>query len=79
MIINEGKSSFYVEDTRGDLIRFLSQLFNIQAIPLRNGLKYLGFKLKTSSYRVADWSWITDRFYKNIASWEICAYQKVVG
>jgi len=68
--VNEGKSSFYVEDTSGDLIHYLSQLFNIQANPLRNGTKYFGFKLKTSAYRMEDWSWIIDRLYKKITAWE---------
>lgn len=70
MIVKEGKSSFHVEDVNGDLITFLTQLYNIKAIPLRNGLKYLGFNLKSVGYRVADSSWIANRFYKKISAWE---------
>jgi len=70
MCVNEGKSSFHVEDVNGEMIIFLSQLFNIKALPLRNGLNYLGFNLKAVGYCVADWSWILDRFYKRIMTWE---------
>lgn len=65
------KSSFHVtHDVNGDLIIFLTHIYNIKVIPLRNRLKYLGFNLKTVGYRVADWSWIADRFYKKIDAWE---------
>jgi len=56
MCVNEGKSSFHVENVNGDLISFLSQLFNIKTFPIRHGLKYLGFNLKFVGYSMGDWS-----------------------
>lgn len=60
MCINKGKSSFHVENIQGDLISFLSQLFNIKAIPINEDLKYLCYQLKPVGYSSADWTWIQD-------------------
>lgn len=46
MFVNDIKSSFHVENINGDLIIFLTGLFNIKSYPIRNGLKYLGYNLK---------------------------------
>jgi len=54
MCVNEGKSCFHVENINGDLISFLSQLFNIEAILIQLGLKYLGFNLKSVGYTATD-------------------------
>jgi len=70
LCINDTKSFFYVENVNGDIISFIIELFNIKALPIKRGLKYLGFNLKLASYRLADWAWITDRFYKRISTWE---------
>lgn len=68
--INEGKSTFHFGNVKEVEMEYISQLFNIQAISINEGLKYLGFHLKPTGYNNSDWSWLTDRLYKRISGWE---------
>eukprot|EP00253_Pinus_taeda_P029310 PITA_29310 len=68
--INEGKSSFHFVKVIEAEMEYISRLYNIQAISIKEGLKYLGFHLKPTRYNYSDWSWLTDKFYKIISGWE---------
>lgn len=68
--INERKSTFYHGDCDKEIIEYLTKLYNIEARPIKEGMKYLGFHLKPSYYTKVDWQWISDRYFKRIVGWE---------
>eukprot|EP00253_Pinus_taeda_P027689 PITA_27689 len=70
MYIDDLKSSFHVTDVNGNIMTFLTDIFNIKAFHILKGFKYLGFNFRPVGYRLADWSWILDQFYKKISTWE---------
>jgi len=78
LYVNESKSSFhYGKDENGEM-EYISQLFNIRAVSIKEGFKYLGYHLKPTGYNTLDWSWIIYRFYKRIKGWE-CKCLSLVG
>lgn len=52
------------------MIDWLSELFGINAHPIRRGLKYLGFQLKAAGYKKEDWGWLLDKYHKRISGWQ---------
>lgn len=45
-------------------------LLIILLIYMSGGIKYLGYHIKPCNYRVLDWQWLIDRFYRKILGWE---------
>lgn len=68
MHINESKSVFYDSEVNMEVMEYLSMMFGIEAKPIKEGMKYLGFHLKAKGYSKSDW--ILDRYYKRIFGWE---------
>lgn len=62
LIINLEKSSFHFDNVKMEEMEYISQLYNIQAVSINEGIKYLGYHLKSTGYNIPDWAWITYRF-----------------
>eukprot|EP00253_Pinus_taeda_P020761 PITA_20761 len=69
--INKDKSKLYHNETDTELVIWIASLIGIEAVSIRNGIKYLGFTLKPIGNKKGDWSWLLDRFYKRISRWEL--------
>eukprot|EP00253_Pinus_taeda_P014556 PITA_14556 len=69
--INKEKSKLYHNESNMETVSWIASLFGIEAVTIRNGIKYLGFLLKPTGNKKGDWSWLLDRFYKRISGWEI--------
>eukprot|EP00253_Pinus_taeda_P010868 PITA_10868 len=69
LIINKKKSTLYFNGANNDLINTIADMFEVQSLPIRNGISYLGFHLKPK-YMSSDWEWLVQRYYNKISSWE---------
>eukprot|EP00253_Pinus_taeda_P017832 PITA_17832 len=70
LVINKAKSTIFHNDTSMVMVSWIAELLGIAPSPLKDGLKYLGFQLKTKGYSIADWQWLLERFYKKISGWK---------
>jgi hypothetical protein len=68
MTINCHKSIFIVQNIDPNLKFHLFSVFNIKIETLDQGMKYLGFPLKSNNYRVNDWMWLIKKIDKKIGS-----------
>eukprot|EP00253_Pinus_taeda_P013002 PITA_13002 len=69
LIINKKKSTLYFNGENNELINTIADMFEVQSLPIRNGISYLGFHLKPR-YMSSDWEWLVQRYYNKISSWE---------
>lgn len=69
MIINEGKSTLTVAPCTQHEIHYALDRFNFTLIALEEGLKYLGYKLKSIGYKIADWTWLIAKLEKRLSTW----------
>lgn len=70
LAINKAKSILYHNETDEVTSSWISQLFGIDSRPLSEGIKYLGFHLKSKAYLKEDWRWLVERFFSKISLWE---------
>lgn len=68
--INKAKSTLFHNDINMETVEWISVLFGIEMRSIKDGLKYLGFQLKSKGYSKLDWQWLIDRYYKKISAWE---------
>jgi len=43
--------------------------FPYQILEIKEGLKYLGFRLKPNDYKSADWMWLVEKIESRINVW----------
>ena len=48
--------------------RYFQALFPYQQLPLDDGIKYLGFRLKPNCYKKEDWNWLLTKLESRINS-----------
>ena len=73
LIMNLLKSNILYGSSDLDDIAYIQRLFGVGANSLAGGMKYLEYHIKPCRYRINDWFWLVDRFYKKIMEWEfIC-------
>lgn len=53
-----------------EIIAYIRNPFGIEAEMMKNGMKYLQYYIKPCSYRIVDWKWLVDHFFKRISGWE---------
>lgn len=62
--INVNKSYFTRQCDDDNICSFISGLFPFAQYGLEDGIRYLGFSIKPSSYGVSDWNWLWFRRYQ---------------
>ena len=68
--MNIQKSIIYHGSSDMVTITYIKSLFDIEGKMMKNGMKYLGYHIKPCSYKIVDWQWLVDHFYKKISRWE---------
>jgi len=58
--MNVNKSIIYHGQSDLEIVAYIKDLFGIEARPIQNGLKYLGYRIKPTYYRIVDWQWLAD-------------------
>eukprot|EP00253_Pinus_taeda_P027341 PITA_27341 len=69
MRINEQKSTITTIGCSIHETAYASQRFPFNSLPLADGIKYLGFRLKPNGYRIADWLWLIAKVEKRLQVW----------
>eukprot|EP00253_Pinus_taeda_P025512 PITA_25512 len=69
MQINTGKSQVCFSDFERRERDRMSNLFPFPSQPLEDPFKYLGFWLKPTVYRKADWNWLIAKIESRISHW----------
>jgi len=69
MLPNQAKSTITCSRTSVQESHFAQQVFPYSIHPLDRGLKYLGFRLKPTSQRIADWVWLVTKLEKKLIVW----------
>jgi len=69
LFINPLKLSFHFSELQEGELTCFKALFPYNFVELNEGFWYLGFFLKPANYRVADWSWLIERFEKRMGLW----------
>ena len=49
--------------------RSFQALFPYQQLPLEDGIKYLGFRIKPNCYKKEDWNWLLEKMESRINNW----------
>eukprot|EP00253_Pinus_taeda_P013597 PITA_13597 len=66
MLINNNKSTITMVGCSIHESAFASQCFPFTFSNLADGIKYLGFRLKPSGYKIADWVWLITKVEKRL-------------
>jgi len=53
-----------------EMVIWIVDLLGILLKLIKDGMKYLGFQLKSKGYSSVDWHWILERFFRKISAWE---------
>lgn len=69
MEVNRTKSSITLVNTSVNESYAARQAFPYTTQPLDRGLKYLGYWLKPTTQKVADWAWLITKVEKRITCW----------
>jgi len=69
MEVNRSKSTITLVDTSVNESYSASQVFPYTTQPLDRGLKYLGYWLKPTSQKIADWVWLVTKVEKRLSCW----------
>jgi len=69
MFPNQSKSSITCSQTSAQESQLALQVFPYNILPLDRGLKYLGFRLKPTCQRIADWVWLVAKLEKRLTGW----------
>lgn len=71
MIDNAYKSCLYFFEESPEIKNSICEIFNSKCSGITHYMTYLGFHLKPSNYRVADWLWIVDKHKRKINGWSL--------
>lgn len=69
MLINNNKSTITTVGCSVHEITYTTQRFPFVTLELNEGIKYLGFRLKPSGYKIADWLWLISKVEKRLHVW----------
>lgn len=69
MLINNNKSTITMVGCSIHESAFATQRFPFTYLNLADGIKYLGFRLKPSGYKIADWVWLITKVEKRLQVW----------
>jgi hypothetical protein len=69
MEINLSKSTFHYSGIQGDLLEQFKEIFPYNFMDLNSGFRYLGYYLKSMSYKTKDWRWLITKFERRIDHW----------
>eukprot|EP00253_Pinus_taeda_P033651 PITA_33651 len=69
MQINNNKSTITSVGCSVHEITYATQRFPFVILELNDGIKYLGFRLKPSGYKIADWLWLISKVEKRLQVW----------
>lgn len=69
MIINIHKSTLTAVGCSQLEVQYTLRHFPFALQPLEDGLKYLGFRLKPSGYKIADWTWLISKVENRLHTW----------
>eukprot|EP00253_Pinus_taeda_P012119 PITA_12119 len=69
MLPNQLKSTIICTWTSVQESQLALQAFPYNVHPLDRGLKYLGFNLKPTCHRIADWVWLVAKLEKRLTGW----------
>jgi len=69
MLSNQSKSTITFTRTSVHESQFAHRVFPYCIHPLDRGLKYLGFWLKPTCQRIADWVWLVTKLEKRLSIW----------
>jgi len=69
LYINFSKSVCVFSNIDETVLQAVDQVWNVVFSPLDEGIKYLGFFLKSTNYRVSDWHWFLKKFEKRVLLW----------
>eukprot|EP00253_Pinus_taeda_P014598 PITA_14598 len=69
MLPNQSKSTITCARTSVQETRSALQAFPYSVHPLDSGFKYLGFNLKPTCQRIADWVWLVAKLEKRLIGW----------
>jgi len=66
MMVNMEKSTFHYSGLQGEDLEIFKVAFSFNFIELSEGFRYLGYFLKTCSYKVEYWRWLVTKYEKRI-------------
>eukprot|EP00253_Pinus_taeda_P012292 PITA_12292 len=69
MQVNRAKSTITMTRTSVNEAQHALQAFPFSIHPIDRGLKYLGFWLKPTCQRIADWTWLIAKLEKRLTCW----------
>eukprot|EP00253_Pinus_taeda_P004659 PITA_04659 len=69
MQVNRAKSTITMTRTSVNEAQHALQAFPYNIHPIDRGLKYLGFWLKPTCQRIADWTWLISKLEKRLTCW----------
>lgn len=69
MLVNQQKSTITFARTSVNESQYAHQVFLCSIHPMDRGLKYLGYWLKPSCQRIADWVWLVTKLEKRLTCW----------
>eukprot|EP00253_Pinus_taeda_P027841 PITA_27841 len=69
MQVNRAKSTITMTCTSVNEAQHALQAFPYSIHPIDRGLKYLGFWLKPTCQRIADWTWLISKLEKRLTCW----------
>jgi hypothetical protein len=68
-MINWDKSTFHFENLHQTILDQIKGIFPQSFSPLSSSLKYLGYHLKSDSYKPSDWNWLVAKVEKRTGHW----------
>lgn len=69
MIINVHKSTLTATGCSQHEVVYTRNRFPFLLLPMEEGLKYLGFRVKHGGYKIADWIWLITKVEKRLNVW----------
>lgn len=69
MKTNQEKTTLTVAACSPNESTYVEQRFPFRKLDIKEGLKYLGFRLKPNNYKNADWSWLVANIESRINLW----------
>lgn len=66
---NRSNSTLYFSCGDSLEIAYIAGIFGVVTAPLKDGIYYLGYKLKPNNYKTVDWLWLVDKYKKKLYKW----------
>lgn len=77
MEINGDKSTISFSNCTRQETQLALQNFPYQILALKDGLKYLVFRIKADGYKIADWTWLIAKVEKGLNNWSHRLHSRV--